>query len=189
LGSQGSVVPLFQQQIRTKKQISVTHPDITRYFMTIPEAVTLVLQAFAIGEHGDLLVLDMGKPLRILDLAHTLMKLSGVNKNEVKIEFTGLRPGEKMHEELFYDYEEQRATPVGKITLAKSKGTDWKVLLKHLNALQQMGAKGMHWEVREKVRKIVPEYSYSIETVPMVLPQLEPQGKTQVEVNADPIKA
>jgi FlaA1/EpsC-like NDP-sugar epimerase len=158
LGSQGSVVPLFQHQIRTKKQITVTHPEVTRYFMTIPEAVSLVLQAFVIGEHGDLLVLDMGKPLRILDVARTLMKLSGVNESEVKIEFTGLRPGEKLHEELFYDYEEQRTTPVGKITQAKSKTGNWNALAKQLDVLLAMGAQEMHWKMRNQVKQIIPEY-------------------------------
>jgi FlaA1/EpsC-like NDP-sugar epimerase len=164
LGSQGSVIPLFQQQIRAKKRITVTHPHVTRYFMTIPEAVTLVLQAFAIGENGDLLVLDMGRPIRIVDLAHTLMKLSGLREEEVEIEFTGLRPGEKLHEELFYDYEEQRTTPVGKITLAKSKGTDWAVLRAQLNTLLKLGVEGSHLEIRNIVKNIVPEYVFQAET-------------------------
>ena len=120
LGSQGSVVPLFQRQIRTTRRITVTHPEITRYFMTIPEAVALVLQAFAAGEHRDLLVLDMGKPVQIVDLANTLVKLSGIPENEVEIAFTGLRPGEKLYEELFYQYEEPSTTSVGKIMRAKS---------------------------------------------------------------------
>ena len=84
LGSQGSVVPLFQKQIRTTRRLTVTHPEITRYFMTIPEAVALVLQAFAAGEHRDLLVLDMGKPVQIVDLANTLIKLSGIPEKEVR---------------------------------------------------------------------------------------------------------
>jgi FlaA1/EpsC-like NDP-sugar epimerase len=160
LGSQGSVVPLFQEQIRKKKQISITHPDVTRYFMTIPEAVTLVLQAYTIGEHGDLLVLDMGKPLRIVDLARTLMKLSGVPEADVTIDFMGLRPGEKLHEELFYDYEEQRTTPIGKITLAKGKVTHWTTLVEHLDALSEMCNDQMHSEIRGQVKKIIPEYEY-----------------------------
>ncbi len=167
LGSQGSVVPLFQQQIRTKKQITVTHPEVTRYFMTIPEAVTLVLQAFVIGEHGHLLVLDMGKPLRIIDLARTLIKLSGLRETEVKIEFTGLRPGEKLHEELFYDYEEQRATRVGKITLAKGRACSWPELTAQLDLLFQMSAEHMDAQVRNQVKRIVPEYDYiSTESLP-----------------------
>jgi FlaA1/EpsC-like NDP-sugar epimerase len=163
LGSQGSVVPLFQQQIRTKKQITITHPDITRYFMTIPEAVALVLQAFAIGDHGDLLVLDMGKPLRILDLANTLMKLSGVPERDVKIVFTGLRPGEKLHEELFYENEDQRTTSVEKITLARSSTMSWHELSEHLDALRRMAALEMPSEVRKRVKEIIPEYTYPAE--------------------------
>ena len=97
LGSQGSVIPLFQEQIRTRRSITVTHPAMTRYFMTIPEAVSLVLQAFAVGEHGNTLVLDMGKPLRILDLARSLIRMSGKGESEVNIVYTGLRPGEKLY--------------------------------------------------------------------------------------------
>jgi FlaA1/EpsC-like NDP-sugar epimerase len=161
LGSQGSVVPLFQQQIRSRKRISVTDPEVTRYFMTIPEAVSLVLQAFVIGEHGDLMVLDMGKPLRIVDVARTLIKLSGVRESDVKIEFTGLRPGEKMHEELFYEYEEQRATSVEKITLAKGNIGNWSGFREQLNVLFRMSAGQIHFDVREQVQRIVPEYDYS----------------------------
>jgi FlaA1/EpsC-like NDP-sugar epimerase len=163
LGSQGSVVPIFQQQIRTTKHITVTHPDVTRYFMTIPEAVTLVLQAFSIGKHGDLLVLDMGRPVRILDLARTLMKLSGVREDDVKIEFTGLRQGEKLHEELFYDYEDRRTTAVGKITLARSKTPNWNALLPSLNVLLKLGRDQMHSEIRRQAQQIVPEYEFSVE--------------------------
>jgi FlaA1/EpsC-like NDP-sugar epimerase len=185
LGSQGSVVPLFQHQIRTKKQITVTHPDVTRYFMTIPEAVTLVLQAFAIGKHGDLLVLDMGQPLRIVDLAHTLMKLSGVRETEVKIEFTGLRPGEKLHEELFYDYEEQRTTPVGKITLARSRATNWTTLVGHLTVLLKMSTKQMHSEIRGEVKRIIPEYDYIAEEFPVQTRLVEPTRVEPYVVSAD----
>jgi FlaA1/EpsC-like NDP-sugar epimerase len=154
-------VPLFQQQIRTKRKITVTHPEVTRYFMTIPEAVTLVLQAFVIGEHGDLLVLDMGKPRRILDVARTLIKLSGVRESDVEIEYTQLRPGEKMHEELFYAYEEQRTTSIGKITLAKSKAHNWSGLLRQLETLLTMNTEQMHSEIRRQIKQIVPEYDYS----------------------------
>src|SRR5262249_35926706 len=102
LGSQGSVVPVFQKQLVEKQRITVTHPEITRFFMTIQEAVSLVLQAGAIGVDGDILVLDMGEPVRIVDLARTLIRLSGKTEKEVEIAFTGLRPGEKLYEELFY---------------------------------------------------------------------------------------
>lgn len=162
LGSQGSVVPLFQQQIRTTRRITVTHPEITRYFMTIPEAVALVLQAFAAGEHRDLLVLDMGKPVQIVDLANTLVKLSGIPENEVEIAFTGLRPGEKLYEELFYQYEEPSTTSVGKIMRAKSSTISWDTLTWHLNALRTMIGNETEIAIRARVKQIIPEYSYTV---------------------------
>jgi FlaA1/EpsC-like NDP-sugar epimerase len=161
LGSQGSVVPLFQQQIRTMRRITVTHPDITRYFMTIPEAVALVLQAFAAGEHRDLLVLDMGKPVQIVDLANTLVKLSGIPENEIEISFTGLRPGEKLYEELFYQHEEPTATSVGKIMRAKTSTISWETLTWHLNALHTMVGNDTEVAIRARMKQIIPEYSYT----------------------------
>ncbi len=125
LGSQGSVIPLFQDQIRLKRRITVTHPDITRYFMTIPEAVSLVLQGFSIGAKRDILVLDMGKPVRIVDMARTLIRLSGFSEREVKIEFTGLRPGEKLFEDLFYEFEKQLNTGVPKVFKAQGQIAPW----------------------------------------------------------------
>ena len=106
LGSNGSVIPLFQEQIRQNQAITITHPEITRFFMTVSEAVSLVLQAFAIGRNGDILVLDMGEPVRVADLARTLAHLSGKSRQEFK--FIGLRPGEKLFEELFYSDERVR---------------------------------------------------------------------------------
>lgn len=162
LGSQGSVVPLFQQQIRTSRRITVTHPNITRYFMTIPEAVALVLQAFAAGEHRDLLVLDMGKPVQIVDLANTLVKLSGIPENEVEIVFTGLRPGEKLYEELFYQHEEPSATNVGKIMRARSATISWDTITWHLNALHTMIGNETEGVIRARMKQIIPEYSYTL---------------------------
>ena len=161
LGSQGSVVPLFQQQIRTTRRLTVTHPEITRYFMTIPEAVALVLQAFAAGEHRDLLVLDMGKPVQIVDLANTLIKLSGIPEREVEIVFTGLRPGEKLYEELFYQHEEPSATTVGKIMRAKSSTISWDTLTWHLNALHTMIGNEAEDAIRTRMKQIIPEYAYT----------------------------
>jgi FlaA1/EpsC-like NDP-sugar epimerase len=160
LGSQGSVVPLFQQQIRTTRKITVTHPDITRYFMTIGEAVALVLQAFVIAEDRDLLVLDMGKPIPIVDLARTLIKLSDVPERQVEIVYTGLRPGEKLFEELFYKSEEQNATSVGRITRAKSSTIDWSTLSWHLTALRTLAAKEAETDIRVRMKQIIPEYFY-----------------------------
>jgi len=163
LGSQGSVVPLFQKQIRTKKMITVTHPEVTRYFMTIPEAVTLVLQAFVVGEHRDLLVLDMGKALRILDVGRTLIKLSGLKESDVKIEFTGLRYGEKLHEELFYEHEKRRPTQVAKVTLARSSAGNWSNLKRQLNELLAINSAPSQSEIRGRMKLIVPEYEYTEE--------------------------
>ena len=103
LGSSGSVIPKFKEQIAKGGPVTVTHPDIIRCFMTIPEAARLVLQAAAIGNSGQVLVLDMGEPVRIVDLAHDLIRLAGHTTDEIAIEFTGLRPGEKLFEELLAD--------------------------------------------------------------------------------------
>ena len=158
LGSQGSVIPLFQEQIRLTRRITVTHPDMTRYFMTIPEAVSLVLQAFSIGEKRDILVLEMGKPVRILDLAKALIRLSGVPEDEVKIEFTGVRPGEKLFEELFYAYETRLSTEAPKIFRAQARVAPWTCLQQQLTELRAECATGVSNRIRSKVREIVPEY-------------------------------
>jgi FlaA1/EpsC-like NDP-sugar epimerase len=160
LGSQGSVIPLFQEQIRSKRQITVTHPDITRYFMTIPEAVSLVLQAFAIGNHGDILVLDMGEPIRILDMAKTLVQLSGIPPEEVKIVFTGLRPGEKLFEELFYDFERRLNTAAHKVFRTQGQLVSWSRLLAHLEALRAESVAGVPHRIRAEVKEIVPQYQW-----------------------------
>jgi FlaA1/EpsC-like NDP-sugar epimerase len=160
LGSQGSVVPLFQEQIRSKRQITVTHPDITRYFMTIPEAVSLVLQAFAIGNNGDILVLDMGEPIRILDMAKTLVQLSGIPPGEVEIVFTGLRPGEKLFEELFYDFERRLSTPAHKVLRTQGQLVSWPRLLAHLEELRTVSVAGVAHLIRAEVKEIVPQYQW-----------------------------
>jgi FlaA1/EpsC-like NDP-sugar epimerase len=160
LGSQGSVIPLFQEQIRSKRQITVTHPDITRYFMTIPEAVSLVLQAFAIGTNGDILVLDMGEPIRILDMAKTLVQLSGIPLGEVEIVFTGLRPGEKLFEELFYDFERRLNTPAHKVFRTQGQLVSWPRLLAHLEVLRAESVAGVPHRIRTEVKEIVPQYQW-----------------------------
>jgi len=118
LGSTGSVVPIFQEQLENGEPLTVTHPDMTRYFMTIPEASWLILDAAALGRDGDLFVLDMGEPVRIMDLAHDLIRLAGRDPASQPIETVGLRPGEKIHEELFYDAEEVEETASPKVLRA-----------------------------------------------------------------------
>jgi FlaA1/EpsC-like NDP-sugar epimerase len=116
LGSNGSVVPLFEQQIANRKPLTVTHPEIRRYFMTIPEAAQLVLQASTMGKGGEIFVLDMGEPIKIVDLAHDLIRLSGLEpQRDIPIVFTGLRPGEKLFEELRFDGEGLKLTAHEKI--------------------------------------------------------------------------
>jgi FlaA1/EpsC-like NDP-sugar epimerase len=160
LGSNGSVVPLFQEQLRKNEPLRITHPEIKRFFMTGREAVSLVLQAFALGKRGDTLVLDMGEPVRILDLARTLIRLSGRSEREVGICFTGLREGEKLKEELYYSNEEMHPTPFEKIKRIRGPLAGWPLLQRHLNELNcSLSAEGPD-PVRRKIKEIVPEYSY-----------------------------
>jgi len=160
LGSQGSVVPVFQEQIRTRRTVTVTHPDMTRYFMTIPEAVSLVLQAFAVGEHGNVLVLDMGQPLRIRDLAQALIRMSGLKEQDVAIVYTGMRPGEKLSEQLFYDSEVRRPTTISKIMCAESDLPGWTELRRQLDELAVAARSRSGDLIRLKVKRIIPEYQW-----------------------------
>ncbi|NCX93440.1 MAG: polysaccharide biosynthesis protein, partial [Gammaproteobacteria bacterium] len=120
IGSAGSVIPLFKEQLAEGGPITVTHPDIMRYFMTIPEASQLILQAGAMGEGGEIFVLDMGEPIKIADLAKQLIRLAGKTEHEIEIQYTGLRPGEKLFEELFYETEPLLPTHQEKILKASS---------------------------------------------------------------------
>jgi FlaA1/EpsC-like NDP-sugar epimerase len=120
LGSTGSVVPIFQDQLENGEPLTITHPDMTRFFMTIPEASWLILDAAALGRNGDLFVLDMGEPVRIMDLARDLVRLAGRDPESQPMETVGLRPGEKLHEELFYDAELVEPTASTKVLRAIS---------------------------------------------------------------------
>jgi FlaA1/EpsC-like NDP-sugar epimerase len=160
LGSNGSVIPVLRQQLRNNQPLTVTHPEVKRFFMTIREAVSLVLQASVIGEKGDTFVLDMGQPMLILDLVRTLIKLSGRSEQQVAIHFTGLRPGEKLVEELFYENEGIEDTSFPKIKRARGPRRDWEPLLRELEELE--AALFLHGAdtLRAKLKEILPEYSY-----------------------------
>jgi FlaA1/EpsC-like NDP-sugar epimerase len=145
LGSSGSVVPLFQRQLREGVPLTITDPEMTRFFMTIPEASRLILEASLLGEPGDLFVLDMGQPVRIVDLARDLARLAGRDPESVPIQYIGLRPGEKLHESLFYDAEEIESTAHPKVLRAREHATvDGETVLKELDALVAIGATGDH---------------------------------------------
>jgi FlaA1/EpsC-like NDP-sugar epimerase len=118
LGSNGSVVPIFADQIERGRPLTITHPEMTRYFMTIPEASWLILDAAALGQAGDLFVLDMGEPIKIMDLARDVVRLAGRDPESQPMVVIGLRPGEKLHEELFYDREEVQPTATAKVLRA-----------------------------------------------------------------------
>ena len=160
LGSSGSVVPVLKQQLQNHQPLTITDPEIRRFFMITSEAVALVLQAFAIGDHGDILVLDMGESVRILDLARNLIRLSGKVGHDVEIQFTGLREGEKLQEELFYDHETILPTSCAKIKRTCGTPKDWPRLSCQLNELRASMCIEGAAPIRAKIKEIVPEYSF-----------------------------
>ena len=158
LGSNGSVIPLFKKQIEQGGPVTVTHPDIIRYFMTIPEAVSLVLQAGALAKGGEIFVLDMGEPVKILDLAVNLIKLSGYKPyDEIPIEFTGLRPGEKLYEELLMSEEGLQETENKLIHIGKPIDFDEEWFRKELDEIQKLANEDCA-DIRSKIEEIVPTY-------------------------------
>ncbi len=160
LGSNGSVIPLFRKQIVAGGPVTVTHPDIIRYFMTIPEAVSLVLQAGAYAKGGEIFVLDMGEPVKILDLAENLIRLSGYRVGEdIKIEFTGLRPGEKLYEELLMEEEGLKETANRLIHVGKPIEIDETQFFIQLKKLKEE-SKNESGDIRPLIQEIVPTYHY-----------------------------
>ncbi len=163
IGSAGSVIPLFKKQIEHGGPVTVTHPEIIRYFMTINEAVQLVLQTGAIGEGGDIYILEMGEPVKIVDMARDLIRLSGYRPDEdIQIKFIGLRPGEKLYEELITEDEGIVTTPHDKIMALRSNGLgglSYSDLEKKINELILLADQHDHKGIRDKLKEIVPEYT------------------------------
>lgn len=159
LGSNGSVVPLFKQQIREGGLVTVTHPDIIRYFMTIPEAVSLVLQAGAYAQGGEIFILDMGEPVKILDLAENMIRLSGLVPGEdIEIKFTGLRPGEKLYEELLIDDDNKKETANKRIFIGQPIKIDEAEFDEKMKELEK-ATFSEDENIRQVVKKLVPEYT------------------------------
>ena len=159
LGSAGSVVPLFRQQIAAGGPVTVTHPDIERFFMTIPEACQLIMQAGVLGSGGEIYVLDMGEPVKIQYLAEQMIRLSGkIPGEEIEISFTGLRPGEKLFEQLFHEEEALQSTPHSKILLARHRTVEWEALNRRLDEMRA-AVEGFDDNVlRQSLHAFVPEH-------------------------------
>ncbi|MDJ0889000.1 MAG: nucleoside-diphosphate sugar epimerase/dehydratase [Desulfobacterales bacterium] len=164
VGSVGSVVPLFKKQIAAGGPVTVTHPEATRFFMTIPEACQLILQAGAMGQGGEIYFLDMGTAVKIDDMARDLIKLSGFEpETEIPIAYTGLRPGEKLHEELITADENLQATPHQKILVLQPQSCDLSALSEAIDALVRISATRESTAIRQKLMEIVPDYKPNAE--------------------------
>ena len=174
LDSAGSVVPLFREQIRSGGPVTITHKDITRYFMTIPEASQLILQASVMGEGRDIFVLDMGEPIKITYLAEQMIRLSGkVPGEEIEMVYTGLRPGEKLFEELFHEKEALQGTTHKKILLARYRNVDWGLLTEVVDGLVQACDEYKELDLKALLKTLVPEWieeHAAVETEHAVLP-------------------
>jgi FlaA1/EpsC-like NDP-sugar epimerase len=176
LGSSGSVVPIFNKQIAAGGPVRVTHPEVTRYFMTIPEAVGLVLQSAAQGEGGEIFVLDMGKPVKIVDLARQLIELSGLKPDvDIEIEFTGLRPGEKLYEELSHASEDCVPTDHPKIMRFISRPTPLGVVREQFRELTQTLHLAEPDQLKILLLKAVPEYKPHVKRLLPQLPNSVPE--------------
>lgn len=162
LGSRGSVIPLFKKQIAKGGPVTITHPEMVRFFMTIPEAASLVIQAGALGERGEIFILDMGEPVRILDLAQDLIKLSGYEPGkDIEIKYCGIRPGEKLYEEILTAEEGTTATKYERIYVGKPNGLNQSKLMEDLVYLEQCVSAEDKGKIVEKLRQMVPKYKPS----------------------------
>lgn len=159
LGSNGSVVPLFRKQIENKEPITITHPNIIRYFMTIPEACQLVLEAGAMGKGGEIFIFDMGEPVKILDLAIKMIKLAGYTPNEhIEIKITGLRPGEKLYEELLSDKSKTLPTHHQKIMIAQDEAGNFEEVNEAVRKIIKAGKKMKNKKLVSKLKQLIPEF-------------------------------
>jgi FlaA1/EpsC-like NDP-sugar epimerase len=159
LGSNGSVIPRFRQQIEAGGPITITHPDITRYFMTIPEACQLVLEAGALGKGGEIFIFDMGQSVKIIDLAKKMIQLSGLTLGkDIQIVYTGLRPGEKLYEELLNDSENTVPTHHSQIMIARVKQYDFESISQNISGLIGLFDNQDNRAIVSKMKEIVPEF-------------------------------
>ncbi|WP_169612221.1 nucleoside-diphosphate sugar epimerase/dehydratase [Nodosilinea sp. P-1105] len=181
LGSTGSVIPRFREQIEAGKALTVTHREITRYFMSIPEAARLVIQAGSLGQGGEVFLLDMGEPVRIYDLARQMIQLSGLRPDvDIPIEITGLRPGEKLYEELLIDRSQAKPTQHPKIFMGQERGTTASFLGLHLDGLLRAARQQDEAKVKHHLRALVPEYQPKPAVTPLPLggPMLLPASSS-----------
>lgn len=190
LGSNGSVLPLFKKQIANGGPVTVTHRDITRFFMTIPEAVSLVLQAMSYAKGGEIFVLDMGEPVKIYDLAVSLIKLSGLEPNvDIPIEITGLRPGEKLYEELLMSEEGLQTTAHNKIFIGKPSDITYEQMLKKLGKLEEIiqNENISVNKIKDTMKQVVPTYKEP-EEINLKVEKHEIENKSSLEIIKDTIE-
>lgn len=177
LGSAGSVVPLFRDQIARGGPVTVTHPDITRYFMTIPEACQLIIESGTVGEGGEIFVLDMGEPIKIGYLAEQMIRLGGkIPGEDIEIVYTGLRPGEKLFEELFHEEENLRPTSQEKLLLANTRTLDWNWLMDRVTALEKACDAYDEERLPRLIAELVPELNRPDQSVDKLVPMIAAQG-------------